>query len=177
MTIDLLKQSAIPWSYTYKPPPQQISPMMLVTPAPLIPLFRWSSSFGSEDLFLILLWRKILYFFKPWLISGIKIMIKPDMSFKLKTIWPKKTHMDGNRDIWDCVGDPWNYWQFPVLFQSNGPIYLTWDNCSKKGEECPFHDCYIRLSTRRSQIQNKNELFKRLLIKNMDAVKFHTEKM
>ena len=35
----------------------------------------------------------------------------------------------------------------PVLFASNGPIYMTWENCSKKGEDCPVHDRYIRIST------------------------------
>jgi hypothetical protein len=73
--------------------------------------------------------------------------------FQIKTIRPKKTKMDGNRDVWNCVGDPFNYWQLPVLFQSNVPIYMTWENCSKKGEDCPFHDCYLRLSTRRCNLK------------------------
>ena len=25
---------------------------------------------------------------------------------------------------------------------------MTWENCSRKGEDCPFHDRYIKLSTR-----------------------------
>ena len=54
--------------------------------------------------------------------------------------------MDGNRNIWNCEGDPRDYCLFPVLFDSNGPIYMTWENCFKKGEICPFHDCYIRIS-------------------------------
>jgi hypothetical protein len=66
----------------------------------------------------------------------------------MKNIRPKKTHMDGNTDIWNCVGDPWNYRQFPVLIQSNGPIYMTWENCTQKREDCPFHDRNIKLSTR-----------------------------
>ena len=81
MTIDLLKQSAIPWCYIYSLP-NQLSAILLVTSVSWILLFRWSSSIGLEDLFLILLWRRILYFFKPWFISGIKTMIKLDTSFK-----------------------------------------------------------------------------------------------
>ena len=64
--------------------PIQVSPMMFITPAPWIPLFRWSFSFGSEDLSLILLLRRMLYFFKPWVVSETKTMIKPNMSFKYK---------------------------------------------------------------------------------------------
>ena len=72
---------------------------------------------------------------------------------QIKTMRPKRTRMDGNRDKWDCLGDPWDYRQFPVLFQQNGPIYMTWENCSKKGEECPFHQRYIRLSTCRRDVK------------------------
>ncbi len=46
--------------------------------------------------------------------------------------------MDRNTDKWDCVGDPWDYWQFPVLFQSNGQIYMAWENCSKRERNVPF---------------------------------------
>jgi hypothetical protein len=57
--------------------------------------------------------------------------------------------LDGNRDVWNCRGDHRDYRPFPVLFGSNSPIYMAWENCSKKGEDCPFHDHYIRLSTHR----------------------------
>ena len=40
--------------------------------------------------------------------------------------------------VWEAI---------PCLFQPNGLICMNWENCSKKGEDCPFHDCYIRLST------------------------------
>jgi hypothetical protein len=73
--------------------------------------------------------------------------------FQIKTIRPKKTKMDGNRDIWNCVGDTNNYRRFPVFFQSNGPIYMTWGNCWKKGEDCPFNDRFLRLSTRRHNLK------------------------
>jgi hypothetical protein len=55
--------------------------------------------------------------------------------------------MYGNRFIWNCVGDPRDYRLFPVLFASNGPIYMTWENCSKTGQECPFHNSYVSKST------------------------------
>ena len=67
--------------------------------------------------------------------------------FQIKTIQPKKTKMDGNNNVWNCPRDPFNYRPFPVLFQSKGSTYMTWENCSKKGEDCPFHDRYLRLST------------------------------
>jgi hypothetical protein len=30
---------------------------------------------------------------------------------------------------------------------------MTWDICSKAGEDCPFHDRYLRLSTRRRNLK------------------------
>ena len=32
---------------------------------------------------------------------------------------------------------------------------MTWENCSKKGEDCPFHDSYVRLSTRGCNLKTK----------------------
>jgi hypothetical protein len=56
----------------------------------------------------------------------------------MKNIKPKKTRMDGNTDKWDCVEDPWDYRQFPVLILSNGPIYMTWELAPRRGRIVPF---------------------------------------
>jgi hypothetical protein len=65
MTIDLIKQSAIPWSYKYKPPESvityDVSNTCAMDTALQMIFFLWF----AEDLSLILLWRRILYFFKP----------------------------------------------------------------------------------------------------------------
>jgi hypothetical protein len=76
-----------------------------------------------------------------------------------KQIPPKSSNIEGNTDKWDCWGDHRDYRPFPALFASNGPIYMTWENCSKKGEDCPFHDCYVRLSTRPSNFRTKRLYF------------------
>jgi hypothetical protein len=36
---------------------------------------------------------------------------------------------------------------------------MTWENCSKKGEDCPFHDSYVRLSTRGRNSKTKRLYF------------------
>jgi hypothetical protein len=36
---------------------------------------------------------------------------------------------------------------------------MTWENCSKKGEDCPFHDCYNRLSTCGRNLKTKRLYF------------------
>jgi hypothetical protein len=75
--------------------------------------------------------------------------------FQVQKIRPGKSHIDGNRHVWNCWGDHRDYRPFPVLFASNGPICMTWENCSKKGEDCPFHDRYVRLSTRGCNLKTK----------------------
>ena len=79
--------------------------------------------------------------------------------FQIKKILPKKTSMEGNRDVWNCAADIRDYRLFPVLLASNDPIYMTWENCSEKGEDCPFHDRYVRLSTCGRNLKTKRLYF------------------
>jgi hypothetical protein len=64
MTSDLLKQSAIPWSYTYKPPESDttydVTNICPIDTTLQTVFFLWFRGFDP-----ILLWRRILYFFKP----------------------------------------------------------------------------------------------------------------
>ena len=147
MTIELLKESAIPWSYKYKPPESDITYDVTNTcpidTALQMVYFLWFRGFVPHSVVE-----------KDPLLLQTMIHIRDQNydqarhEFQIKTIRPKKTKMDGNRDVWNCAGDPFNYRQFPVFLSSNGPIYMTWDICSKAGEDCPFHDRYVRLSTR-----------------------------
>jgi Ubiquitin carboxyl-terminal hydrolase len=154
MTIDLLKHSAIPWSYEYKDPNSGITydvhNTCPIDTALQMVFFLWFRGFVPHSVVE-----------KDSLLLQTMIHIRDQNydqarhEFQIKTIRPKKTKMDGNRDVWNCAGDPFNYRQFPVLFASNGPVCPTWENCSKKGEDCPFHDRYVRLSTRGSNLKPK----------------------
>ena len=152
MTIDLLKQSAIPWSYKYKPPKSDItydvSNTCPIDTALQMVFFLWFRGFVPHSVV-----EKDSLLLQTMIHIRNKNYDQARHELQIKTLRPKRTRMDGNRDKWDCLGDPWDYRQFPVLFQQNGPIYMTWENCSKKGEECPFHQRYIRLSTRRRDVK------------------------
>ena len=148
MTIELLKQSAIPWSYEYKPPESDITYDVYNTcpidTALQMVYFLWFRGFVPHSVV-----EKDPLLLQTLIHIRNQNYDQARHDFQIKTKRPKKTTMDGNRDSWNCVGDPFNYRQFPVFLSSNGPIYMTWDICSKKGEDCPFHDRYVRLSTRR----------------------------
>jgi hypothetical protein len=158
MTIDLLKQSAIPWSFTYKPPKSDttydVTNTCPIDTALQMVFYLWFRGFVSHSVVVedSLLLQTMVHIRNQNYDQAQHV-------FQMKTILPKKTHMDGNTVIWKCEGDPWDYRQFPVSFASNGPIYTTWENCSKKGEECPFHDRYIRLSTCHSNSKGKHFQF------------------
>ena len=154
MTIDLLKQSAIPWSYTYKPPESDttydVTNTCPIDTALQMVFYLWFRGFVphsvvEEDSLLL----------QTMVHIRNQNYDQARHEFQMRTILPKKTRTDGNTVNWNCQGNPWDYRPFPVLFASNGPIYTTWENCSKKGEECPFHDRYIRLSTRRGNSKGK----------------------
>jgi hypothetical protein len=148
MTIELLKQSAILWSYEYKPPESDITYDVYNTcpidTALQMVYFLWFRGFVPHSVV-----EKDPLLLQTMIHIRNQNYDQARHEFQIKTIRPKKTKMDGNRDVWNCVGDPFNYRQFPVFLSSNGPIYMTWDICSKAGEDCPFHDRYVRLSTRR----------------------------
>ena len=55
---------------------------------------------------------------------------------------PHLVEQSGKNESWDCMGDLKDSRPFPCLFKSNGPIHLTWGDCTKMGEKCPFHDFY-----------------------------------
>ena len=155
MTIDLLKQTAIPWAYKYQPPGSVITYDATYTCAMDTTLqmvfFLWFRGFVPHSVVekdSLLLQTMIRIRDKNYDQARHKLQVQ-------KQIRPKTSHIDGNRDVWDCWGDHRDYRPFPVLFASNGPIYMTWENCSKKGEGCPFHDNYVRLSTRHSNLRKK----------------------
>jgi hypothetical protein len=147
MTIDLLKQSAIPWSYVYKPPDSDITydvgNTCPIDTALQMVYFLWFRGFVPHSVV-----EKDSLLLQTLIHIRNQNYDQARHEFQMKNIKPKKISIDGNTENWNCVGDPWDYRQFPVLFVSNGPIYMTWENCSKKGENCPLHDRYIRLSTR-----------------------------
>ena len=159
MTIDLLKQSAIPWSYEYKPSGSDITYHVRNTCAMDTALqmvyFLWFRGFVPHSVVekdSLLLQTMISIRDKNYDQARHELQVQ-------KQIRPGKSHIDGNRGVWDCWGDHRDYRPFPVLFASNGPIYMTWENCLKKGEDCPFHDCYVRLSTRCRNLKTKRHYY------------------
>lgn len=67
-----------------------------------------------------------------------------------------KVRVDGNEEHWDCEGDIRDCRIFPnSLFRSNCPIYTTWGDCSKLGENCPFHN-YYQFESRRRESRKSN---------------------
>ena len=65
----------------------------------------------------------------------------------VKRAVPHKVEWDGDIESWDCEGDLKDSKPFLCLFKSNGPIQLTWGDCTKMGEKCPYHDFYQYKST------------------------------
>ena len=52
----------------------------------------------------------------------------------------KVVDQNGDRESWNCSGNVKDSKPFPCLFTSNGNIQLTWGNCNKMGDKCPYHD-------------------------------------
>ena len=123
--------------------PNQLSAMMLVLPAPWIPLLRWSFPFVSE--------HSVVE--KDSLLCQTMNHIRNHNynqawhEFQVRRVRPTKTSIKWGRDFWDCWGDHRDYRPFPALFASNGPTCMTWENCSYMGEECLIHNSYIKKST------------------------------
>ena len=158
MTIDLLKQSAIPWSYKYKPSGSDItydvSNTCAMDTALQMVFFLWFRGFVPQSVV-----EKDSLLLQTMIRIRDKNYDQARHEFQVQKILPGEAGIDGNREVWDCWGDHRDYRPFPVLFASNGPIYMTWENCSKKGEDCPFHDRYVRLSTRGRNLKTKRLYF------------------
>ena len=128
MTIDLLKQSVIPWSYVYKPPDSDITydvgNTCPIDTALQMVYFLWFRGFVPHSVFekdSLLLQTMICIRDKNYDQARHELQVQ-------KQIPPKTSHIEGNTDKWDCWGDHRDYRPFPVLFASNGPIYMTWEN-------------------------------------------------
>lgn len=62
---------------------------------------------------------------------------------------------DGTVEHWNCEGDIRDCRIFSnSLFRSNGLIYTTLGECSKLGENCPFHNYYQFESRRRESMRS-----------------------
>ena len=158
MTIDLIKQSAIPWSYKYKPPESvityDVSNTCAMDTALQMIFFLWFRGFVPHSVV-----EKDSLLLQTMIHIRDKNYDQARHEFQVQKIRPGKSFIEGNRYVWNCFGDHRDYRPFPVLFASNGPIYMTWENCSKKGEDCPFHDRYVRLSTRGRNLKTKRLYF------------------
>ena len=148
MTIGLLKQSAIQWSCIYKPPKLVITydvsnTCPIVTTLQMV-FFVWFRGFVPHSVVekdSLLLQTLIHIRNQNYDQARHKLEVKSVIKVKENSYGWKQRH-------WNCLGDLMDCRIIPVIFASNGPIYMTWENCSKKGEDCPFHNRYIRLSTR-----------------------------
>ena len=133
MTIDLLKQSAIPWSYVYKPPGSDITydvgnTCPIDTTLQMV-YFLWFRGFVPHSVV-----EKDSLLLQTLIHIRNQNYNQARHEFQVCRVPPKKTYLQGGIGFWDCQGDHRDYRPFPVLFALNGPIYMTWENCSKKGE-------------------------------------------
>jgi hypothetical protein len=146
ITLGILKQSAIEWSYTYKPPNSTITynvqnTCSLDTNLQMI-YFLWIRGYISNavietDSLLLKTIHEI----------SIKEYNKARHDVIVKRAVPHKVERDGDIESWDCEGDLKDSKPFQCLFKSNGPIQLTWGDCTQMGEKCPYHDFYQYKST------------------------------
>jgi hypothetical protein len=153
MNIHLLKQSAIPWSYKYKPPGstttyENTNTCAMDTTLQMV-YFLWFRGFVPHSVVekdSLLLQTMISIREKNY--DHARHELQMSKAYKEQTsLRLMKSQIVGNKEVRNCWSDHRDYRPFPVLFASNGPIYMTWEKCSKKGEDCPFHDYYVRLST------------------------------
>jgi len=60
---------------------------------------------------------------------------------------PKKVEKVGNKEYWNCWSPSCDNQPFPELLNVPGIMQMIWGNCSKMGENCPFHDFLQKKST------------------------------
>ena len=142
ITLGILKQSAIEWSYTYKPPNSSLTYTVQNT-----------CSLDTNLQMIYFLW--IRGFIPTPVIDKDPLLLKTinDISNKdynkarhdvmvERSVPHKVVDQNGDRESWNCFGDLKDSKPFPCLFKLNGCIQLTWEDCSKMGEKCPYHDFY-----------------------------------
>ena len=102
MTIDLLKQSAIPWSYKYKPSGSDItydvSNTCAMDTALQMVFFLWFRGFVPQSVVekdSLLLQTMICIRDKNYDQARHELQVQ-------KQIRSGKSHIDGNRGVWDC---------------------------------------------------------------------------
>ena len=154
MTLDILKQSTIKWSYTYKPPRSKVTydvtnTCPIDTSLQMI-YFLWLRGFVPHSIVENdSLLCKSLNAIRKRKYDQVRHELILEMSLK------HKVHAYGNEEHWNCQGDIRDFRIFHTsLFRSNGPIYTTWGDCSKLGENCPFHNYYQFESRRRESRMN-----------------------
>lgn len=135
-----LKQSVIPWSYSYKPPDSNITYNVVSTCAIDTNLqmiyFLWFRGFVphsvmEKDSLLI----KTLNLIKNQNYDKARHeLLISDRSFTRKI-----SRREGNQEYWDCTGVFLDNRPFPELFRSSGPVQTIWGKCSKMDDKCPLH--------------------------------------
>ncbi len=117
--------------------PTQLSPMLFETPVPLdtnlqMIYFLWIRGFIPNAVIEN----------DPLLLKTINDIRNKDYNkdrhdLILERSLPHKVEQNGDRESWDCFGDLKDSKPFLCLFKLNGPIQLTWGDCTKMGEKCP----------------------------------------
>ncbi len=157
MTLDILKQSAIQWSYIYKPKNSNVR-YHVVNTCPIdtslqMIYFLWLRQFVPHSIV-----EK-----DSLLLKALNNVRKRDYNKARHEViversLPHRVDVCGNVENWNCEGDFMDYKAFPSLFKSNGPIYMTWGDCSKMGENCPFHNYFQYQSRRSMTVKSKPKL-------------------
>ena len=146
ITVASLKQSVIPWSYKYKPPDSNIQYDVQNT-----------CSIDTSLHMIFFLW--IRGFVPHSVVEKVSILLetlnnvrkgeynKAQHDFLLRKALPKKVEKVGNKVYWNCWSPFWDNKPVPELFNTPCIMQMIWGNCSKMGENCPFHDFFQKKST------------------------------
>ena len=124
-TVASLKQSAIPWSYKYKPPDSNIqydvqNTCSIDTSLQMI-FFLWFRGFVphsvvEKDSLLL----ETLNNVRKGNFAKVHHDLLIGRSLQIKV------EKEGNTERWNCWGDVMDYKPFPELFQSPGKMQLIW---------------------------------------------------
>ena len=71
---------------------------------------------------------------------------KTQHDFLLRKALPKKVEKVGNKEYWNCWSNFSDNQPFSELFNVPGIMQKIRGNCSKMGENCPFHDFFQKKS-------------------------------
>ena len=141
-----LKQSAMPWSYSYKPPNSNITYDVSNT-----------CCFDTQLQMVYYIWFRgflphLVVNKDPLLLEALNNIRKGNSAKARHDLMigrsvPVKVEKEGNIERWNCWGQLDETKPYPELFRSPGKMHLIWGHCSKMGENCPLHEFFQKKRT------------------------------